>query len=354
VSEHRIHLGILAGAIALAGWLFLRLGAPAPHVTAAPERESPLSIVPPGSAFVLSADIVALRRSSVGPLLASCINQLVGDNANWSKLCDFDPLSALDQVALAVPSAGEVPPEGDQDFGVIATGRFSASQIVRCASAAIAARGGDPVSSNIGHFSSVRDRLREAGEIAARDGGPLIVSGGTYFRALLDAAEGNAPKLEHQDARDARHTELRRQLGPGALVATWLLGAHWFERIAGDDAGLSPLRNLTSIGARVDFARTSRALILLECTDATSASAIADLLEKLRPTLSALPLDPRLASIARRVAITPRDRRLRLELELSEDELRALLDQARSDGTVRPMPTPGSAAPDPAPPISPR
>ena len=324
MSERGIHLGILVGAIALGAWIFSHDGSKARRSRSGPEQGSPLAIVPPGSAFVLSADIAARRKSPVGPALAARISGLVGKDADLAKLCDFDPLTALDQVALAIPSAA--PNRRDDDFGVIATGRFTATQITRCATASIDARGGDPVSSKLGNFSSVRDRNTEVGEIAARDGGPLILSGGSYFRTLLDAAEGNAPKLEHQDPRDAHHAELRRLVGPGAIVATWLLGEHWFESIAGDDAGLSPLRSLEAIAARLDLGQTLRVSALFECGDAKSAAEIQALLEQLRSSLATIPLDPALTALARRVAISPQDRRLRLELELNEAELRGLLD----------------------------
>ncbi len=330
MSERGIHLGILVGAIALGVWTLRHDPSPSRHVAPTAEHESPLAIVPPGSAFVLSADIAALRRSPFGPLLVARINGLAGEDADWSKLCDFDPLSAIDEVALAVPSAGASTSTStsvhDDDFGVIASGRFSAAQITRCATAAISARGGDPVSSKLGDFSSVRDRTTEAGEIAARDGGPLILSGGNYFRTLLDSAQGNAPKLEHQDPRDARHAELRRVIGPGAIVATWLLGEHWFERVAGDDAGLSPLRSLEALALRLDLGQTLHASALLSCKDATSTREIQRLLEELRASLATIPLDPALGALARRVTVAPQDRRLRLELELNEIELRALLD----------------------------
>jgi hypothetical protein len=226
-----------------------------------------------------------------------------------------------------VPSAGAAASEHADDFGVVATGRFSAAQITRCASAAISQRGGDPVSSELGTFSSVRDRKTDGGEVAARDGGPLIVSGGRYFRDLLDAAEGNVAKREHQDPKDAAHAELRRTLGPGTIIATWLLPDGWFERFAGEDsARLSPLRALKAIGARLDVGQELRVSLMFECGDAASATEIAQLTEQLRASLGALALDPTLSSVARRIVVVREAARLRLNLTLDEAELRAVLD----------------------------
>jgi hypothetical protein len=347
LSERAIHIGVLVGALALAGWLFGIQGrdahSPARSV-GADAAASPLSIIPPGSAFVLSADIAQLRHAALGASLAARFAQLGPSTGDLSSLCGFDPLSALDQLALAVPSAGAPGSEHTDDFGVVATGRFSAAQIARCARASITARGGDPVDSQLGTFSSVRDRKTSGGEVAARDGGPLIVSGGDYFRALLDAAEGNAARVEHEDARDAHHAELRRALGRGTIVATWLLAAGWFERVSGDTgARLSPLRSLKALGARVDVSADVRVSVLLDCADAASVTEIEALLEQLRSSLSALSLDPALRGVGQRMTTSHAGPRLRLELTLTESELQALLDATLG---------PSRAAAPPAAPVS--
>jgi hypothetical protein len=330
LSERSIHIGVLLGALALSAWLF---GA---HVHRAPSHagsvdskleSSPLSIIPPGSAFVLSVDVTQLEHAPLGVVLAQRLGQLGSGAGDLTGLCGFDPLAVLDQIALAVPSAGAAASERANDFGVVATGGFSAAQITRCASAAISQRGGDPVSSQLGTFSSVRDRKTDGGEVAARDGGPLIVSGGRYFRDLLDAAEGNIARREHQDPKDAEHAELRRMLGPGTIVATWLLPEGWFERFAGEDsARLSPLRALKALGARLDVGQELRVSLLFECGDAASATEIAQLIEQLRASLGALAQGPTLSDVARRIVEQPQPARLRLNLTLNEAELRAVLD----------------------------
>ena len=329
MSERAIHIGVLVAALALAGWVF---GARA-HVSLRPNRaaligaESPLSIIPPGSAFVLSADVVQLRHAPLGAVLAQRLTRLEPSSSDLPSLCGFDPLLALDQLALAVPSAGVATSDPSQDFAIVASGRFSAEQITRCASAAISQRGGDPVKSQLGSFSSVRDRKSLGGEVAARDRGPLIVSGGAYLRALLDAAEGNSAKHEHEDPRDAHHAALRRLLGPGTIVASWLLPDGWFERLSDeDDARLSPLRALKALGARLDLSEELRVLLLLECADDASAAKIVALLEPLRSALRALPLDPALRGVAERIVTSREGARVRLGLTLRRAELEAALD----------------------------
>jgi hypothetical protein len=323
LSERAIHVGLLVGALALAGWVFGVQGRRAHSPPRSDEAVSPLAIIPAGSAFVLSADIAQLRQARVGALLAARFSRLGSSRGDLASLCGFDPLSALDQLVLAVPSAGQAADEHTDDFGVVATGHFSAAQISRCARAAVKERGGDPVDSELGRFHSVRDRTAAGGEVAARDGGPLIVSGGSYFRELLDAAEGHAGR---RDAGDARHAELRRALGPGTIVATWLLGEHWFERVSGEDsdARLSALGALRQVGARVLVSDSAHVLLLLDCTDSDGAARISSLLSELRSSLHALPLNPALSALASRVSVSQTGARLKLAVDPEQAELSAL------------------------------
>ena len=313
------------------GWVF---GA---HRTAAPAREprapeaansndagerSLLAMLPPGSAFLLTADLRELRRAPFGNALAQRLGR-VGGAAQLGEACGFDPLTRLDQLLLAVPSADLAAQEHPEDFAIVAHGPFTAAQIVHCARAAIGKRGGEAIETRLGSFQSVRDR-KGLGEVAAKDG-TLIVSGGRYFRELLDAAEGHpqGPRA----ASDARHSELRRALGAGTLLATWLLDAHWFERVAGDDANahLSPLATLQAVGALVVVAEGVHVLLLLDGADADGATRIARLLTELRASLHALPLDPALSGLAERVTVSQTGARLKLTVDPSPAELTALL-----------------------------
>jgi hypothetical protein len=331
VSEPAIHIGVLIAAVALAAWVFGTAAHDrAPRVQSATistpnSTPSPLSILPPGSAFVLNADIARLEQAPLGPFLAERLGHL-GRTSDLGKLCGFDPLTRLSELALAVPAAGEAAEEHADDFGIVATGRFSAAEITHCASAAIAQRGGEATLSTLGSFSSVRDRKGSGGEVAAKDG-LLIVSGGSYFRELLDAAEGNAPAAEHEAARETRHAALRRALGSGDIVATWLLSDGWFERVSGDSSARSaPLRAVKALGARLIVTSDVRVSVLLESADADGAARIAALLSDMRTSLGSLALAPALNDAARRIELSPAGAELRLSLTLSQNDLAALFD----------------------------
>jgi len=329
VSERTIHLGILISAVIVSGWVFgSQCGSRGAAEVSESEREvsSPrataLSLVPSGSAFVLTADVRQLQHAPLGELLSERLGR-AGGTATLAKVCGIDPLARLDRLALSVPSAGLAAQEHPEDFGIVAQGRFSAEEIMRCASAVITQRGGEAIKTQLGKFRSVRDR-KQSGEIAARDG-TLIVSGGSYFRELLDAAEGHVSAK--RDARDTQHEALRRALGPGTIVATWLLGEHWFERVAGEDsnARLSPLSALQAVGAHVDVSDTAHVLLLLDCTDSEGAGRVAGLLNELRSSLHGLPLDPALSGLAERISVSQTGARLKLAVEPTRAELNALL-----------------------------
>jgi hypothetical protein len=109
-TERNIHLGVLAAAVAVSVWVFgaqPRLGGPATRSdihSAGTELRSPLALIPPGSAFILSVDVRALASAPLGAFIA----ERLGRSAGASKLaetCGFDPLLRLDQLALSIPTA---------------------------------------------------------------------------------------------------------------------------------------------------------------------------------------------------------------------------------------------------------
>ena len=75
----------------------------------------------------------------------------------------------------------------------------------------------------------------------------------------------------------------------------------------------------------MNVADTAQLLVLLECTDSAGAEGIATLLHELQSSLDALPLDPALRAIAKRITVSQREARLSLELELTRSELSPVL-----------------------------
>jgi hypothetical protein len=329
-TERNIHLGVLGASLALCVWVFgvqPRATGPATHGetrSSEAEQRSPLSLVPPGSAFVLSVDVRALSHAPLGAFIAERLGRTAGAST-LGQACGFDPLLRLDELALTIPSA-TLAADAHPDFGVIANGRFSASEIMRCATTVINERGGEAIRTKLGSFDTVRDGKANSGEIAAR-AGLVVVSGGSYLRELLDLAEGVHGAVSPQAARELKHAELRRALGPGALIVTWLLGEGWFERLAGENsARLSPLSGLEDLAARVNVGKTAMLRVLLDAADSAGAVQIAGLLDELRSSFDAQALGPELMALAKRITVSRSEARLTLELELNPAELALLLD----------------------------
>ena len=90
---------------------------------------------------------------------------------------------------------------------------------MRCAEAVIRKRGGTPVRSSLGRFTSVRDQGKPLGEVAIRADGLFVLSGGQYFRDVIDAADGAVLGDEAARLRTQLHRSMRRRLAPSQLVA---------------------------------------------------------------------------------------------------------------------------------------
>lgn len=344
-TERNVHLGVLVAGlvVAIAGFRWqpgavgsgTHSGQKSAAANSAATRARPLlSIIPEGAAFILSLDVRALAGAQLGSFIAERLQRSAGAG-KLTQACGFDPLLRLDQLALAIPSAAPAA-KAQPDFGVIANGRFTSAEIMRCASTVIRARDGDPSQTKLGGFDTVRDLNAESGEIAAKDG-LVVVSGGSYFRELLGSAE--RPRAASvADPLALQHAELRRALEPGTLVVTWLLSEGWFERITGAEtnARLSPLRALKSLGMRLNVERTAQLRVLLECADSEAGARISNLLRELQSSVDALPLDPALSTMAKRVTVSQSAARVRLELEIAQAELVPLLDALGAGSTFAP------------------
>jgi hypothetical protein len=320
VKIRAVHWLILAAAIVALAVVLTRRGTAPTRSGITPAQ--PLAVIPPGAAFVLTADLARLRTTAAGRALAE---------AAWKELdpgrtpCGFEPLRDVDQVALAVPSAGLAATGADAtDIVVVASGRFVAAVVADCVAQKITSRGGDVVRTGIGSFIAVRDR-KSSGEIAVRNG-LLVLSGGAYLRRVLDAAEGHAHTgNELERASDALHTELRRSFGKSApLIATLALPAGWLERAVDDpEAARSPLAQLRSAALRAEVADRLTWNALLACEAADGCAAVERFLAGARSDLTLL-LGPSVGAELSRVHMQRREARIELAGVLTLEQLRSL------------------------------
>lgn len=221
----------------------------------------------------MRVDLRQVRQSALGAALTGGGREIAG-LGSLTELCGFDPTEQIQELALATPASND----GEPALGIVATGDFEPERIAGCVAKVISRRGGSPVQSRIGEFSSVRDRSRDGAEVAVRPGGPVLVGEGAYFRAMLDAADGRGPTLLGDEA----HATLRDAVGgQGAVTVTFVTKPGWLERwVAKDEALAAPLGSVRAGALRVDLEPSPRATLLLSCPSAPTCTELGKWAEK--------------------------------------------------------------------------
>ena len=214
MRERNLHWLLLLAAIAAALAVVVRSS----HFVANAPALDPLQAVPAGPGLLATADVRGLTQTAGNDLSDLGAEQLVGVRAT----CGFEPLLAVQQVALVMPfSEGN---DAGTDFALIATTSLGVNQVVACAEKVLQKRGGRPVVSRVGAFSTLHDAQHPLGEVGVRKDGLLVLSGGAYFRAVLDAASGIGQASDTARLRDQLHAQLRRTLGHGQVQLTLVPG----------------------------------------------------------------------------------------------------------------------------------
>jgi len=342
LSLRTLHGLTLLGLIAIAATVFV-LGKRTPEKPVRPGL-SALDALPADNAFVATVDLVRLRQSPVGAVLAGKGRELPGVG-RLDDVCGFDPTLDIRELAIGVPASTDR--DEPRDFGIAATGDFSAKRIAACASRVIKRRGGSPVETRLGSFIDIRDRRHTGGELAVRDGGPVLLGGGSYLRAMVDAADKQGPS----ERRDKLHTVLRRSVGEhSTLVATWVLPSDWLEQLSGSDLSrLSPLSRVRAAALAVDVSPRVEAHAVVGCAKTAACKAVAALLEDLgRTTVGPLLRRELGTDLAKRVRISTEPHEVHLHLALSSEE--AALLAARAVSRLESASTPSASGLSSAPP----
>ena len=165
-----------------------------------------------------------------------------------------------------------MPAQGDaraSDFALIAETDLNSDQILDCAEQVLRQRGGEPQRSRVGEFTTVRDRRRPGGEVAARRDGVFVFSGGLYFREVMDAGSG-APRAAVDSAtraREERHRDLQKGLGNAPLQMTYVV----------DDVSESALPGVLALGATLRVGDPSRFAGRFECLQEAACAELTQL-----------------------------------------------------------------------------
>jgi hypothetical protein len=341
-TRTRNGLVLLAAASALgAGLAWFLKRQPAAEI-----GSSALDAIPSGALLVATADLKALRASPAGAPFFREGREIRGVG-KVRDVCGFDPIDTLDDVAIAIPAAGD-----SGEFGLAAAGPIQPEALVSCAAKMIEARGGRPVKTPVGSFTTVRDAGdRTGGEIAIRPGGLVLLGGGAYLRAMIDSADGRTPTIR----TSAAHAELGRLVGGGAARVTIVLTPEQREQIAEElalsGAPGSAAAAILGGGLGVDVGPAIALHGVIACAGALPCQALGEQLRAARDARVA-DIATRLvgfAGVLERVQFETQGDALHLRVEVPAEEAGALVDRLLAlRGFRHPMPAP-EPAPAPAP-----
>jgi len=237
------------------------------HAVHAPTELDLIGAIPQGPELLITAEVAALSPAVALDLLRAGGGALLG----LRELCGFEPLLALKRVVFAMPFRADAAPA---DFALIADTSLSPEPALGCAEAVIRKRGGTPVRSQLGRFTSVRDQGKPLGEVAIRGDGLFVLSGGQYFRDVIDAANGAVLGDDGARLRTRLHRGMRRRLAPSQLIATWLPGA-----------GL-PLPGVRALGLGLEVQSDVRLRGFVGCASTAACGDARQLLERVKSDIA--------------------------------------------------------------------
>lgn len=266
----------------------------------------PFDAVPKASFIAATLDFAELRRSPVYEVLfakqapgGDPMRRALGVTA-LADACGFDPTTRVQHVAVSVPEEGE-----RGEFGVAARVEVSRDELETCTRALAEKRGGHAETHDVGTFVVLEDTSAAAGSdtsarprLAYGRGGLLVVGKGTWFDAMLGAADRTKPGLRDAPEHIALRTSLTSHDGfrSPTLVATAILPRSLRERLKGEmgaEAGTQDASNaimagvlgVSAVGLAVKaggHGQNIDASIELVCDDASACEAVDKLAQKKR------------------------------------------------------------------------
>jgi len=300
-AERRSAWLLLLAAVGLSVWLVSQTK---PRASALP-RIDLLSVVPSGPELLVTADLASLDAPTVGSLLRAGGDALLGLQGQ----CGFEPLLGVKRIALAVPFRANPEPRL-ADFALIAETSLTQQAVLRCAESVIRKRGGKSVRSQLGRFTSLRDQAKPEGEIAIRDDGLFVLSGGQYFRDVIDAASGALSSDQPARLRAELHLAMRRKLAPSQLVVTLL-------------PATPPVPGVQALGLGVEVKRELELRGFVGCRTEAACSQARELALSVKNELTR---DPGLSGLST-VSIVQHQQQLTIDGHLPRAELSELFVQ---------------------------
>jgi hypothetical protein len=303
-SVHLVSAVLLVVAVALAVLVVLRAKQ---HQPAQPERAQadPMLLVPAGPRLLISADIISLMK-----VVANDLARLGGDKLlGLRQTCGFEPLLSLERAVFSMPFSDAPGAGRGSDFAFIAETSIDAKLGLKCAELVITKRGGSPARANLGAFTSVRDLKKPPGEMALRPDGLFVLSGGQYFRDVMDAGAGVVNQDDAATLRTQLHRSIRDKLGRAQLKLTMLPEAS------------SMLHGVLALGLGLEVADDITLRGLVACSSEPACSKAREVVEDAKTQLAK---DPQLSGLAS-LQVEQRGERLELGGRLPREQLGPLL-----------------------------
>jgi hypothetical protein len=200
----------------------------------------PFEALPRSSFIAATVDFAELRRSPIYDAVfgkeapgADPMRRALGVGA-LAEACGFDPTTRIQRIAVSVPE------EGDRgEFGVAARVEVTRDELEKCTRSLAEKRGGHAETRDVGSFVVLEDTGSGASSrprLAYGKGGLLVVGKGTWFDAMLGAADHTKPGLRDAAEHMALRTAMTSHDGfkNPTLLATAILPKSLRERLKGE------------------------------------------------------------------------------------------------------------------------
>jgi len=262
----------------------------------------PFDAIPRSSFIAATVDFAELRRSPIYEVVfgkeAPGVDPMrralgVGPLAD---ACGFDPITRVQRFAVAVPEEGE-----HGEFGVAARVEVTRDELEKCTHALADKRGGRAETRDVGSFVVLETATTGSGSpprLAYGGGGLLVVGKGTWFDAMLGAADHQKPGLRDSAEHTALRTSLTSRDGFKAptMVATAILPRSLRERLKGEmgaelgaqdnsSAAMAGVLGVSAVGVVLKVGGPGQnvdASVQLTCDNADACEAVEKLVQKKR------------------------------------------------------------------------
>ena len=271
----------------------------------------PFDAIPKSSFMAATLDFAELRRSPIydavfgsgkegSPGPADPMRRALGVTA-LTDACGFDPTSRVQRLGLSMPEEGE-----RGEFGVAARVEVTRDELERCTRALAEKRGGHAETHDVGSFVVLEDTSSGASgggsstrpRLAYGRGGLLVVGKGTWFDAMLGAADRTKPGLRDATEHVALRTSLTSHEGfrSPTLLLTAILPRTLRDRLKtemGAEAGsqdsssaiMAGVLGVSAVGLAIHAGATGQSVdasIELVCDSAEGCEAVEKLAQKKR------------------------------------------------------------------------